>query len=240
MPSPAIATTRPSRLQPLDDLGLLRRAAPRPSTSSMPSCARDRLGRRAAVAGEHDDRAAPRRAARAIASGVVGLDRDRRRRRARPAAPSTATNIDRLPLARAAPRPASRSAAGVDAELVEQRGVAERDVAAVDRAAHALAGDATRKSSTAGERDARARARRRRSPRPADARCRARALAARRSSVGFVDAADAARPSTSVGLPSVSVPVLSTTSVSTCSQHLERLGVAGPARRPRRRARCRP
>ena len=44
MPSPAIATMRPSRLQPLHRARPSARAAPRRSTSSMPSLPRDRLG----------------------------------------------------------------------------------------------------------------------------------------------------------------------------------------------------
>ena len=63
-------------------------------------------------------------------------------------------------------------------------------------------------------------------------------LAASRSELALGRSPASGTTVTSVGLPSVSVPVLSTTSVSTFSQHLERLGVLGqhaqrraPARR---------
>ena len=71
-----------------------------------------------------------------------------------------------------------------------------------------------------------ARARPRRSPRRADARCRPRSAAAMARSVVRGRSPAAPRRAVSLGLPSVSVPVLSTTMVSTVAMPLQRLGVA--------------
>ena len=53
-PSPAMATTRPSRAQFLDD-GAFLSGSTSASTSAMPSRARDGLRGGAVVAGQHDD-----------------------------------------------------------------------------------------------------------------------------------------------------------------------------------------
>ena len=104
---------------------------------------------------------------------------------------------------------------GVDAELGEELRVAERQPLALDHADRRLCRPARRSRAPAPAR-ACARPRPRRSPPPADARCRARrwprsaAPPPRRSRA-------AATTATTFGLPSVSVPVLSTTSVSTFS-----------------------
>ena len=82
------------------------------------------------------------------------------------------------------------------------------------RAAHALAGDRLRTRSPPATVDAARSPRRRRSRRPADARWRARG--SRRAAAAPVSSkSPAVTTETSCGLPSVSVPVLSTTSVST-------------------------
>ena len=190
----------------------------------MPELARDRLGGGAAVAGQHDDRAGPRRAAAASASGVEALIGS-----ATPSRPGgCAVDGDehhRLAVARAAPRPRAARAPGSTPSVVQQRAIAERDRAAVDRARRRPC-PVTRLEI---RRRRRARSSAARAPRDdrGGQRVLAAALEARGQpqQLGLVDAAAGDRPSTSRGLPSVSVPVLSTTSVSTFSQHLERLGV---------------
>ena len=110
-----------------------------------------------------------------------------------------------------------RSAPVDDAELGEKSGVAERDLAPLlDRADDALAGRRSRNPSTGGECDVALgrgrddRARQRMLARALDAGGEAQHL-------GFVEARPPATTATTFGLPSVSVPVLSTTSVSTFS-----------------------
>ena len=215
MPSPAIATTRPSPAAACDRLAFLLRqhlgldlvdaelAARRPRrcvrlspvsmTMRRPSSCRalDRLRRRRL------DRIGDADAARRAC---------RRPRRTPPSAPSPRSAVGLVCEVVASRRPARRSSARV----------AERDGPAVDRARDALAGDRLEVSAV-GEREPARLGAGRRSRRPADARCRARALAARRSSSSSSDAAGRHDRRRRCGLPSVSVPVLSTTSVSTLS-----------------------
>ena len=202
--------------EPLDDLASSARAAPRRCTSSMPSLPRDRLGRRAAVAGQHDDRGCPRacscrnrlrRASSLIGSatpskpGELAVDRDEHHASGRRGA---------------ARRPARRAAPDRCPSVVAAaRRCRARPCAPSTVPDHALAGQ---RLEVARRRQCEAAflARRRRSPRRADARCRARG---RREAqhVVLVEARRRHRPRPACGLPSVSVPVLSTTSVSTFS-----------------------
>ena len=215
MPSPAIATTRPSACS--------RRIASAfcsgstsASTSSMPSCARDRLGRRAAVAGQHHDaqavgvqqRAAPRRVDALIGSATPS----------RPA--SAAVDGDehhRLAVAAQLRRPRSRSAPASTPERRRaavrcrarrggRRRVPRTPLPVMRLRSRRRSASATPRSLRAGD-DRRGQ---RMLAGPLEARGEAQQLV-------LVDAG-AARPSTSRGLPSVSVPVLSTTSVSTFSR----------------------
>ena len=113
-------------------------------------------------------------------------------------------------------RSASSASAAVSIlSSARNAGIAEREPLALDHADHAFAGRRVEAAHRARGRSC-ARPRRRRSPRPADARCRVRrwrqsaAPAPRRSP-------PPERSATTFGLPSVSVPVLSITSVSTFS-----------------------
>ena len=135
-------------------------------TSSMPSFARHRLGGARVVAGRHDD---------LQTAGVQRLDRLGRRRLDRIGdgddAGQPAVDGDehrRLALGGAARRPSLASARGVDAQVRHHRLIAERDRLAVDRAAHALAGDRLEIAASASCSAALLR-RPRRSPRPAGA-----------------------------------------------------------------------
>ncbi len=180
----------------------------------MPSRARHRLRRGPVVAGEHDDadavglqrRAAPRAWSALTGSAMASTPASR---------PSTATKIAVAP----SPRSASASLgerADVDAELGQERRVAERDASARRpcRARPCRSGES--KSATGDRRDAARPRRRARSPRPADARSPARRWRRGAAARPRRSPAPARRRSTA-GLPSVSVPVLSTTSVSTFS-----------------------
>ena len=91
----------------------------------MPSLPRDRLGRPAAVAGQHDD-PQPVGVQQANRLGGRSLDRGRRRRPGPPARPSTATSITVWPSSRSA---SSRRLHGadVDRQVGHQRGIAQGD-----------------------------------------------------------------------------------------------------------------
>ena len=211
MPSPAIATLRPSRLQALDHRALAAPARPRPrprrcrasARPPPPRCAMSPVSMtmRTPVGVQGADRLRGRRLDR------VG-DREQADHGCRP----TATNTTVCPSARSASARAARAAGG-DA--------AARRAASRCRAPRGLAGD------HAGHAHARQRAELARRPparcraprlppgprRRAGARCRARApprAEARRPRL----APSAATTAVSRGFPSVSVPVLSTTSVS--------------------------
>ena len=129
--------------------------------------------------------------------------------------------VDARRRSRSRRRARSRSASrrkrrGVDAELRQEVGIAERDAPALDRAERALAGRRVEVRSTGASAMPRASAAR-------DDRVRqrmlARALDARGEPqhFGLVEARGRRRSAVTAGLPSVSVPVLSTTSVSTFS-----------------------
>ena len=187
----------------------------------MPSRAGDRAGGARAVAGRHDDAEAERVQRRERRRGRrlhrVG-DRDEAgeaRRRRRPPSPSRRRRGGRR---RSGPRRA------VDAEPGHHPGVAERDGAAVDAAAHPEAGQRLEVLDRRERRAARLGAARR-SPRRAGARSRARGSAARRSTSAS-SWPGAASTAASSGRPRVRVPVLSTTRVSTAAKRLQRLGVA--------------
>ena len=170
MPSPAIATTRPSACSCLHLRGLLlgQHLGDHLVDAEL---LRDRPRGGPAVAGEHDDPQAFVRAARGSPRACVSLIGSATP--TRPAAlPSTATNITVWPVARAAPRRARRAARRRRPAL-HQRAVAERDRAAVDAPRHALAGDGVERLACR-ERDAARLGARARSPRPAGARWRAR------------------------------------------------------------------
>ena len=160
-----------------------------------------------------------------IASGVDRLDRvGDREEAARPRRRPRRTSRS-CPSARSAAA-ARRERAGSTPALLEQRRVAEHHGSRPRRArCTPLAGRPTRSSASGDRRAPRARA-------PATIaaasgcslppRARRRARAARSPMPRLGDA----RRRRAVGLPSVSVPVLSTTSVSTCAEELDRLGVA--------------
>ena len=199
--------------------------------------ARDRFGGRAIVAGQHHDADARVALSARTASGGRRLDRDRRRRSRRHALPSIAAKIAVAPSLRRSSAAAS-SAADVDARRLHHEPVAERDLASVDGSGHALAGGRI-EAFDLGEREVAVRRR-------AHDRRRQRMLA--RPVRGSPRAA-ATRPrpdrrrrctATTLGLPSVSVPVLSTTSVSTFSNRSKRLGVLDQHARTARRVRRRP
>ena len=103
--------------------------------------------------------------------------------------------------------------------------------AAVDLAADALAGDANEVARLR-QRPARAPAPRRRWRRPADARCERSSAGGELQQIALVDIRRAGTTATTRGLPSVSVPVLSTTSVSTFSMRSSASAI-GSARRRR-------
>ena len=153
------------------------------------------------------------------------LDRIGDAEQARRAAPSTATNMTVCPSARSA----SARSREIARRRCRDRPCSVRFPSAtrltVDVARHALAGDRLEVASASTSAMLRSRRTCERSQRPADARCRARGVAASRSRSRLVPARARARLRTSSGLPSVSVPVLSTTSVSTFRSDLDRLGV---------------
>ena len=213
MPSPAIATTRPSlcsRSMP----SAFSSGSTSATTSSIPSACADRLRRSRGCRRSASRCARPRACSGANRLGRRRLDRigdaeqagdlRRRPRRTRPSGPRARSASARAPRS---PR--------VDAQLLEQRSVAERDAPALDVPAHALAGH---RLEALGRRGAPRRARARRATIAAASGCslarsrlggeRAAARPRRRRRAG--DDRRRAR-----GLPSVSVPVLSTTSVST-------------------------
>ena len=229
MPSPAIATTRPSRLQPLHH----RRPSASGSTSAIdlvdaqlcapPPRAVVRLSPVSMTMRR------PSACSRRIASAVESLDRVGHAEQARepavhghaarPSAPRRAA-----PRPRVAARPASTPCSS------QQRGVAQRDRRARPRVPTTpLPGErlepVARRAGVSPARRA-----------PRDDGRRQRVLAAALQAGGQaqqlvgVDARRGLDRRRSRGLPSVSVPVLSTTSVSTCAQRLQRLGVLGSAR----------
>ena len=178
----------------------------------MPTLARDRLGRRAAVARQHDDLQAFRveranRFRRGRFDRVGHADQPRRR-------PSTATNITVSPCRRFASarrdrgRPARRrSSASICALPTATRRPSTRPLTPLPvtdlKSLHSASSDAT-------------------VARAGDDRRGQRMLADVLDAGGEAQQSSsairrAARRTTSVGLPSVSVPVLSTTIVSTCS-----------------------
>ena len=152
--------------------------------------------------------------------------------------PSTATNTTVCPGC-CALRAARLPAAALDPQLREQALIADGHGAAVRPDPAARVPPAPETSVGARPRPDRAPPRPPRSPAPAGARWPAPAHAASRStSVSACPGAAATHARR--GRPSVSVPVLSTSSVSTCLQRLQRLGVAEQHARRRRRARWRP
>ena len=138
MPSPAIATLRPSRLELLDGFALLLGQHLRLDVVDA-ELSRDRFGRRPVVSREHDD-AHALVVQRLIASAVDALIGSATPRS--PAArPSIATKHDRLPVARAAPPPARATAPASIASSLEQPAFPIATRPAVDGAGHALAGE---------------------------------------------------------------------------------------------------
>ena len=201
----------------------------------MPSLRSDRLGGGSVVARQHDDLQSllvqrPDRFGRGVLdrirdadqAGGPAVDRDEH---------------DRLALAAKRRRLAHPARAGSIASVLQQRAVAERDRPATDRASHALAGcrlEVGRRLQS----ELRSPRRRRRSPPPADARSPARGSRRARATSSSPKPGAATTP-VRRGLPSVSVPVLSTTSVSTFSivSSASAFLISTPASR---RARCRP
>ena len=222
MPSPAIATTRPSLLQRLDERELVGRLH-----FAVHLVDAERRGDRAR-GGECRRRSPSRRACRrarsaASASRRARLDRVRHREQARePAVDGQVHHARALGAQRLGLRVAAASSA--TPTCVHQRRVAERELARRRRVRARRCPRRTR-SARACRARARARARRARSRRPADARCPGRgsrpAAAPRRRSTPATGTARS-----NAGLPSVSVPVLSTISVSTSRSVLDRRGVA--------------
>ena len=212
MPSPAIATRAPLGLQALDHRRLLL-------GQHVGFDVVDADGARHGLGGVRLSPVSittrsPSACSALIASAVVALIGS-----ATPtspaATPSTATNITVSPLRRSVVG-ARRQRPAVDAELVEQRGVADRRPCGRRRRRRRPCPVTDRKSATATSRDAA-------SLRAADDRRRERMLAApaRGSRPGaaarLVDAGLRRRPSSAPACLRSSVPVLSTTSVSTCS-----------------------
>ena len=172
MPSPAMATIAALRLQALRPPRASGPAAPRPRPRRC-RAAGDGLGRGAAVAGQHDDRACLPRAAPRIASGVDALTGSATP--SRPAArPSTATNITVCAVAAQRRRPRGerrrrrRRAPASSARCRAQR-VGRRPCRVTP-----LPVSESKLRSRATSASAALAARRRRSPPPADARWRAR------------------------------------------------------------------
>ena len=157
----------------------------------------------------------------AIASGVDALIGSATP--SSPAArPSTATNITVCPCARSSAAAAASSPTATPS-AVQQRRVAERRPRA-RRPCRARPCRCRSESPLPARPPARAPARRATIAAASGCSLRVSRLAARRSTSSSSNPG-AATTRTSRGLPSVSVPVLSTTSVSTCSSSLERLGV---------------
>ena len=224
MPSPAIATTRPSRLQPLDASRPSDRAGPRRSPRRCPSVRATASAVVAAVAGEHDDAQAFARAAPRSPPACVVLDRIGDAEHARRAVAVDGDEHHRLALGAQAVGALATAASRRDASRPSSSASCRRHALAVDRAAHALAGDGLEVAYR----------RERATPRASRARDDRRAsgcslprsrLGGQRSSVVPRRTPASARTVTSRGLPSVSVPVLSTTSVSTLRSTSMRLGV---------------
>ena len=148
--------------------------------------------------------------------------------------PSTATNIDGLPLARAA-RPRARvSAPGSTPSVLQQRTVARARPARPSTLPLTPLPVTDSKVADRHRARGRARARPRRSPRASG--CSLPLLEARREPKQLASSnRRRALDRHERGLPSVSVPVLSTTTVCHLLQDLERLGVSNstPASAPR-------
>ena len=212
-PSPAMATTRPSPAQLLDHGALLvgQHLGLDLVDAELP---RDGLRGGAVVAGQHDDADAFGRAAPSSASGVVALTGSAMAMT--PASLPSMRDEDRGRAVAAQPLGLARRARRVDAELGQELRVAEHDACGRRPCRSRPCRSASRSPRTVRERELALRARPRRWRRPADARSRARRwrqAAAPRSRRSPAPATIA----TTFGLPSVSVPVLSTTSVSTFS-----------------------
>ena len=234
MPSPAMATTWPSawrrrttsRFCSRQHLGLDAQDAEPP---------RHRLGRGLAVAGQHDDLDARRRA-RSRAPPPVDSLIGSATPMAPAALPSTATNITVWPWLRALDR-AVAQLAGLEAELAHHARIADRDALAVDDARHAASGD---RGEILGRRERQAALLRRGDDGGAE-----RMLAAALEAGGQAQRSrfsskprDGRVAETNCGLPSVRVPVLSTTSVSIFSRrsNASALRTSTPAMRAAPRA----
>ena len=222
----AVADHRDDRargLEPPHLGGLLRRAAPRPAIRSgaMPTWRADRLGRRAARSPVIIQTSMPAR--------LEAPDRLGGRRlhvSATAMTPMSRPSSDEPPRRLAPPRDrgVDASAERLDAGRAPgARGADERRRR--PRRSPARRWPAIASKSGAGSAIPRSRRRRARSPRPADARCRARRAATRRQlALDPRPAAAARRPAR--GRPRVSVPVLSSTTVSTAARLLESRAVA--------------
>ena len=222
MPSPAIATMRPSCWSFL-------------TTSRLPlgqhlrlhlvdaRASRHRLGRRPAVAGQHHD---PQALFVQLADRLGGRRLDRIGDAEQPGEPAVDRDEHhRLPFLAQLFRRSSKGADGDARAPPAAPGCRARRARPSDpcrgrpcRCVDSKSSAPCRVASSALLRAADDR----RGQRVLAARSR---LAASRSSSSSTRCRRRCRPLTSFGLPSVSVPVLSTTSVSTFSQQLERLGV---------------
>ena len=236
MPSPAMATTRPSawsRLTLRPPSGPGRTSA---MTSSMPSLLRDGRGRRAAVAGEHDDpnpfgveqRESPRRVLSLIGSATP----------TRPAG-STVDRHEHHGLALAT----QRLGAFGERTQVRRRGSPSARGCRAPRPARRRVPSRLCPSSTRSLRPPRAWAprasRRRRSPPPAGVRSRARGSPRGAASVALVDAfggGDAHEPRLALGQRAGLVDDQRVD----LAQHLDRLGVLEEDAHRRALARSRP
>ena len=218
-PSPAMATTRPSlRSFSTTALFCVRQHLGLHLGDAEPPG--DGLRRRAVVAGQHDD---------ADSFPRQRLQRGRRRLldRVGDGEDGRCLAVDReedgggavlaQPLGLAVER------GRVDAVLAQEAGIAQRELAALDRAQHALAGRRV-ETRDIGQRELALARPPRRWPGQADVRSLSPALAASRSTSPSAKPG-AATIATTLGLPSVSVPVLSTTRVSILLHPLQRLGV---------------
>ena len=205
------------RLQPLDDRLPSARGSTSATTSSMPELARRPPRRSSRLSPVSMTTRMPSARSAASASGVGRLDRVGDAEEPAPAVPSTATNMTVCAVARAArrrapPAPPSRRRARPSA-----RGCRPRRARPSTRPSTPLPVS----DCEVGRRvESQRRARSAPATIAAASGCslpRSR-LAARRSSSVSSSTPGAATTATSLGLPSVSVPVLSTTSVSTLLQ----------------------
>ena len=207
-PSPAIATTSPCLRSRRRCVSLILRKDFRLDLADA-ELARDRFGRRAIVAGQHHD-ADARRLEGANRVGGRRLDRVGDRDDAAGLAVERGEDRCRAIVAQFVRRPFERR--DINSSRLHHGPVAERRLAPVNRAGHALARRGI-EGVDLGESQDCGPSPRARWPSPADARFPVRGLP-QAAAIHLLATPPTALSATTLGLPSVSVPVLSTTSVS--------------------------